>query len=166
MDVEILAAGLLDWFYFYRCNQLSNSSCGKTKIWCNLWEAPDYQNCSPNSKSSVATTHFFLNLNQSFWHQTSCKQKISKFTGLEICEIRGKMSSEKNFCFEFCNLGNNFNEKVHNYDKFLFEHTENRSSISKRTYLWTKPNLEGFVWNRHSITGLISQRQNQIKQRS
>ena len=25
--------------------------------------------------------------------------------------------------------------------------------------LWTKPNLEGFVWNRHSITGLISQRQ-------
>ena len=53
---------------------------------------------------------------------------------LEICEIIGKMSSEKNFCFEFCNHGNNFNEKVHNYDKFLFEHTENRSSISKRTY--------------------------------
>ena len=25
--------------------------------------------------------------------------------------------------------------------------------------LWTTPNLEGFVWNRHSITGLISQRQ-------
>ena len=39
----------------------------------------------------------------------------------EICEIIGEnVIWKNNFCFEFCNHGNNFNEKVRNYDKFLF----------------------------------------------
>ena len=38
-----LAESLLEWFYFYRCKlPTANSPCGK--IWCNLWETPEYQN--------------------------------------------------------------------------------------------------------------------------
>ena len=38
------------------------------------------------------------------------------------------------FCLGLCNHGNNFNEKVHNYDKLLLQHTENRSLLFTSTY--------------------------------
>ena len=81
----------------------------------------------------------------------------------EICEIMGFVKiSWKN------NVQDAYLPKISNLGQIVSEILAQLCSddsiqiLLKLTWfliLWTKPNLEGFVWNRHSITGLISQRQ-------
>ena len=81
----------------------------------------------------------------------------------EICEIMGFVK-----IFWKNNVQDAYSPKISNLGQIVSEILAQLCSddsiqillnLTWFLILWTKPNLEGFVWNRHSITGLISQRQ-------
>ena len=81
----------------------------------------------------------------------------------EICEIMGFVK-----IFRKNNVQDAYSPKISNLEQIVSEIlTQLCSDDSIQILLnliwflilWTKPNLEWFVWSRHSITGLISQRQ-------
>ena len=81
----------------------------------------------------------------------------------EICEIMGFVK-----LFWKNNVQDAYSPKISNLGQIVSEILAQLCSddsiqihlnLTWFLILWTKPNLEGFVWNRHSITGLISQRQ-------
>ena len=81
----------------------------------------------------------------------------------EICEIMGFVK-----IFRKNNVQDAYSPKISNLGQIVSEILTQLCSddsiqillnLTWFLILWTKPNLEGFVWSRHSITGLISQRQ-------
>ena len=85
MDVKILAECSLKRFYFYRFNLQIVSIVRDPQV-------PIYY---PNSQPGLMIPHLFnFNLNP-FGTKTSCTERISKFSVLEICQRIGKISSKK-----------------------------------------------------------------------
>ena len=77
----------------------------------------------------------------------------------EICEIMGFVK-----IFWKNNVQDAYSPKISNLGQIVSEILAQLCSddsiqillnLTWFLILWTKPNLEGFVWNRHSITGLL-----------